>query len=282
MTSSTKERVYYAQNREDLILESFFGDVKKGFYVDVGACHPHVASVTKRFYLNGWRGINIEPQAALHQLFVLERKNDKNLNIGLSDKHKNVILRTYLYNRGLSTIDASLQANYSSNQKKNQTHLYEDTPIEVMTLKEVLKEQKPKIIHFLKVDVEGYEYEVLAGNDWSNFRPQVICIEANHIVKDWRPLLVKNRYSKEFSDGLNDYYVDTTTDRAKKFNYVDHVVLDLKGGISSDDYEASKGPESKSKQILKQKRIWNMEKHKLKIGQKLRLKLRTRSEKRYD
>jgi hypothetical protein len=89
----------------------------------------------------------------------------------------------------------------------------------------------------LKVDVEGHEYEVLAGNDWSRFRPEVICIEADHIIKDWRPLLRKNGYKLVFFDGLNEYYADSKTDRAKKFNFIKHVLLELKGGIAADDYE---------------------------------------------
>jgi FkbM family methyltransferase len=248
MGHRSADRVYYAQNREDLILESFFGDVKKGFYVDVGACHPHVASVTKKFYLNGWSGINIEPQQALHEMFVVERKRDINLNIGLSDTEATAVLRTYTHNRGLSTIDSKLIDDYEKHTG-NQTEHYEDTTVPMTSLKKILQEQKVKVIHFLKVDVEGYEFQVLNGNDWSKFRPQVICVEANHITIDWRPLLVKNNYSLEFFDGLNEYYVDTNTDRAKKFNYVDHVVIGLKGGIASDDYEHTRESEEKITQL---------------------------------
>jgi hypothetical protein len=42
----------------------------------------------------------------------------------------------------------------------------------------------------LKVDVEGLEYEVLIGNDWSKYRPEVICVEANHIDTDLTEFLV--------------------------------------------------------------------------------------------
>ncbi len=78
--------IYYSQNREDIILDSFFPDVEEGFYVDVGAYDPDHDSVTKLFYLKGWHGINIEPQEKRHQLFVKKRKRDTNLNIGISSK----------------------------------------------------------------------------------------------------------------------------------------------------------------------------------------------------
>jgi FkbM family methyltransferase len=238
-------RIYYAQNREDLILESFFGDVKNGFYVDVGACHPHVASVTKRFYLKGWRGINIEPQTNLYHLFEAERKRDINLNIGISDKDSTLTLRMYTDNQGLSTIAPDVKHEHES-RPGNKTERYEDVAIPVTTLQSVLQHHKPKTIHFLKVDVEGYEYEVLKGNDWTAFRPEVICVEANHVLRDWRPLLKKHGYGLVFFDGLNEYYADTKIDRAQKFKFVDHVVLDLKGGIAADDYDVL----SESKQAL--------------------------------
>jgi FkbM family methyltransferase len=230
------ERVYYAQNREDLILESFFGDTKTGFYVDVGACHPDVASVTKRFYLKGWHGINIEPQANLHGLFERDRKRDINLNIGISDSDTTLVLRTYVNNQGLSTIASEVKKEHES-VEGNKTEAYEDIPIKVTTLSKIFKQYKVESIQFLKVDVEGYEYEVLNGNDWAKFRPEVICIEANHIVKDWRHILENNSYEKVFFDGLNEYYADSSTNIKDKFDYVGHVVLGLKGGISADDLE---------------------------------------------
>ncbi len=229
-------RIYYAQNREDLILESFFPDIKNGFYVDVGACHPHIASVTKRFYLRGWRGINIEPQTVLYDLFDAERKRDINLNVGVSDKRKKVTLRTYIDNRGLSTTDPKMKEENAKNTE-NHTDRYEDVEVETLTLNDILRQNKVKSIQFLKVDVEGYEYEVLNGNDWSRYRPEVICIEANHVTKDWRPLLEKNRYKKVFFDGLNEYYVDLLANKTRQVDFVNHILLKLKGGVSADDYE---------------------------------------------
>lgn len=235
MNKLPDQRIYYAQNREDIILESFFGDMKKGFYVDVGACHPDDASVTKRFYLKGWHGINIEPQTNLHELFVRDRERDINLNIGVGDKKGSLTLRSYIYNQGLSSVVAAVMNEHESFASKSER--FEDVEIEIKTLEDIFKANRVKSIQFLKIDVEGYEYEVLAGNNWSKFRPEVLCIEANHIVKDWRPILAKNSYDHVFFDGLNEYYVDSNTDRAEKFHFVDHLLLKLRGGIAAEDYD---------------------------------------------
>jgi FkbM family methyltransferase len=233
------KKVFYSQNREDLILEAFFPDVEKGFYVDVGGYDPDVDSVTKLFYEKGWHGINVEPQPDRFKTFKKRRPKDINLNIGISNVQSNLTLRSY-ENQGLSTFSEKMQAEYAGSKDEG-TQKYTDITIEVKTLKEVFSEHKVKQIHFMKVDVEGLEYEVLEGNDWSKYRPEVVCIESNHIVKDWRGLLKDNGYSLVFNDGLNDYYTDKKTDRHKKFDYVNLLLLGKGGGLRYEDYQLVEG-----------------------------------------
>jgi FkbM family methyltransferase len=210
--------VSYAQNREDLILEGFFGDVEKGFYVDVGANHPIKHSVTKLFYQKGWRGIHIEPNNSLCAMLRFDRPEDTVLNVGVSDKEGALPFTEYA-NHGLSTFSESMQDEYS-HQKSVFTDTFHRYEVPVRPLADLFVEQKVKHIHFMKVDVEGYEYEVLAGNDWKKYHPEMICIESNHIVKDWRPLLAKQGYTLAFNDGLNDYYLAKESQaRAKQFSY---------------------------------------------------------------
>ena len=52
--------ISYAQNLEDVVLQRALR-APVGFYVDVGAASPSIASVTRHFYDHGWSGINIEP-----------------------------------------------------------------------------------------------------------------------------------------------------------------------------------------------------------------------------
>jgi len=201
-----KAIVSYAQNREDIILGGFFNNKKDGFYVDVGANHPTIHSVTKRFYDMGWTGINIEPNRHLFDLLKLERPRDRNLNTGISDKPGSLILRAYTKADGLSTFSKEMQNDYVKSKDKI-TDEYKDYKVYVVTLKDIFEENKVKTINFMKIDVEGFEYEVIKSNDWNKYRPEVICIEANHILKDWTKLLQDFKYTRVFFDGLNDYYV---------------------------------------------------------------------------
>ena len=78
--------VSYAQNFEDVILHRVLKEVKKGFYIDVGANDPVIDSVTKAFYDDGWHGINIEPVSEWFEKLQLVRPNDINLQTGVGAK----------------------------------------------------------------------------------------------------------------------------------------------------------------------------------------------------
>lgn len=212
-----KPLIYYGQNQEDIILSAFFPDIEKGFYVDVGACDPIKYSVTKLFYEKGWSGINIEPQEEQYKKLVKDRKRDINLNVGIGDKNSEMHLRVY-ENESLSTFSREVKEEYKS-IKERKSLKYTDKPVEVQTLKAVLESNTVSQIHFLKVDVEGLEYSVLKGNDWTQFRPEVICIEANNMVKseNWRKLLIDVGYKICYFDGLNEYYTEKNSARVELF-----------------------------------------------------------------
>src|SRR4051812_44497014 len=75
----------WAQEGEDLVLRRFFEGQKKGFYVDVGAHHPHQYSNTFWFYRRGWRGINIDAMPGCMEGFEQHRPGDVNLELAVSD-----------------------------------------------------------------------------------------------------------------------------------------------------------------------------------------------------
>jgi hypothetical protein len=71
----------------------------------------------------------------------------------------------------------------------------------------------PPHIHFLKIDVEGFEKNVLKGMDFVNFRPWILLIEATKPntqetnYHHWEPLVLSSNYSFAYYDGLNRFYV---------------------------------------------------------------------------
>lgn len=222
-----------AQNREDLYLYALIGHIKKGFYIDVGANHADLHSVTKLYYDNGWSGINIEPNPILHKQLQLKRRRDTNLNVGASDKSGMLSFRTYPNQDGLSTFSDAIKTLHEKEGLE-----YEDSIVSVKKLSTILKENKVKTIDFMKIDVEGYEVEVINGNDWEKYRPKVLVIEAT-VRHKLKPLMKSLDYRLEFFDGLNNYYVDNRlAEEITIHNYAGRV---LGGGVYSlREYDALK------------------------------------------
>jgi FkbM family methyltransferase len=190
----------YAQYNEDIVLLALFPEVKKGFYVDVGANYPTIDSVTKLFYDKGWSGINIEPIKSLYEQLKKERPLDINLHLGVGDKKSELEFFENVTRPGHS----SFKSTEAGRDKFDEVQSYK---VKVDTLKSILMKNKVKHIHFLKIDVEGFEQSVIVGNDWTLFRPEVICIESNHRSESWKNKLTINKYKLFLNDGLNEYYV---------------------------------------------------------------------------
>lgn len=194
----------YAQDMEDVILDKLLSNVEEGFYIDIGANSPDVYSVTKLFYEKGWTGINIEPLPDMYKELCLCRPRDINLNIGIGEYPGTMTL--YLDGMG-STLSAMV---VSDNHLENNKTI----KIEVHTLGEVLHKYVDKAIHFIKIDVEGFERQVLNGMDW-NYRPWIFCIESTKpgteipSHKEWEYIMFENDYELVKVHGINRYYMDS-------------------------------------------------------------------------
>jgi FkbM family methyltransferase len=200
--------ISYAQNSEDVLLWRALGHVQNGFYIDVGANDPEEHSVTKAFYDAGWRGISIEPLPSFHQAFLDARPRDVNLAIAAGSSNGELSLYDTPDVRGWASPDQTV-----AEMHRAHGHTVEEITVPVRTLASVCEEHVRGEIHFLKVDVEGFEGEVLRGMDFARWRPWVLVIEAtlpgsretNHA--SWEQLVTGQRYRFAWFDGLNRYYV---------------------------------------------------------------------------
>ncbi len=197
--------ISYAQNFEDVMLWRALRTVERGFYIDVGAQHPDIDSVTRAFYDRGWRGLNIEPVPDYHARLCAARPLDVSLRLALgrtaSFGRLHVIAGT-----GLSTTDDALARQHGA------AYDVRTQDVEVQTLAQVCESYAPPVIHFLKIDVEGAEEAVLQGADFTRFRPWLVVVEATapgttvQTHEPWEYLLLEAEYSFVWFDGLNRFY----------------------------------------------------------------------------
>lgn len=201
--------VSYAQNFEDVILWRALKNIQHGFYVDVGAQHPVVDSVSKGFYEQGWRGIHIEPVPQWAALLRQDRPDETVLELAIGERSGTLELDV-IPDTGLST---AVHA-HSERHLAERGFLHQPIRVPCLTLDDALRDLVTKReIHWLKIDVEGLEEAVFTGWNADTIRPWIIVVEAtvpgsqepDYAV--WEPLLTGAGYTFVYFDGLNRFYV---------------------------------------------------------------------------
>lgn len=199
--------VSYAQNREDVVLWRALNHIPKGLYIDVGANDPVQDSITKAFYDVGWSGINIEPLPDEFAKLADARPRDVNLQVAISSSVGHLNLWDFGV-RGWATGSPKVYE-----QRISEGHSAETITVAVRTLTDICEEFVDSDIHFLKIDVEGMEDDVIDSIDLTVFRPWVIVIEATQpdtakIAKSsFDRKIINFGYRRAQFDGLNIFYV---------------------------------------------------------------------------
>ena len=199
----------YAQHLEDYHLASVFGDQREGFYIDVGAGHPVADNVSCWFYQRGWRGVVVEPQPGLIELYASIRPRDIRECCVLGEAVGEVDFHDVERLHGFSTIVPEFAESAVGFGAR-----YATRKVPMKTLASICAAYAVPRIDFLKVDVEGAEAQVLRGGDWTAHRPRVVVCEAlapgslAENWRDWEPFLIERNYEFVLFDGLNRFYVD--------------------------------------------------------------------------
>lgn len=201
-------RLSYAQNLEDAHLELMFAGEPAGIYVDVGGGHPVADNVTFWLYLRGWRGLVVEPQAALADAYRHIRPRDT-VFCGLAgsrDGESEFHLVQGLH--GLSSMVRSV-----AEEARRFGAATTTTRAPIRRLDRLIGEAGLERIDLLKIDVEGAESEVLAGIDLTRVRPRVLVVEAVNPATPgtetapWEAVLAAAGYEFAMFDRLNRFYV---------------------------------------------------------------------------
>mgnify|MGYP002830234302 FL=1 len=162
----------YAMFGEDLVINNFFKNKRKGIYIDIGCYHPLDGSNTYLLYKKGWKGINVDINKYSIDLFNIARKRDQNYNYAISNISKKV--RVY-YRKKINMLNTINKKSAIKNFKKGFSSSY----INSITLNSLLNfsKFKGKKIDFLNLDVEGNELKVLKSLNFTTYKPKVICVE---------------------------------------------------------------------------------------------------------
>lgn len=170
------QKVSYSQSGEDLIVKFIFDilGITNPTYIDIGAHHPYFISNTALFYENGSTGINIEPDPILFKDFLIHKKNDVNLNIGIGVL--DAVLDFYIISS--STLSTFSKEDAYGYEKEGDFRIKSIEKIKVNTLSNILDKYSNGIFpQFLSIDAEGVDEVIIKSIDFEKNFPIVICIE---------------------------------------------------------------------------------------------------------
>ena len=204
--------ISYAQNFEDIMLWRALRHVSNGFYIDVGAQHPRIDSVSRLFYEKGWRGMHIEAQLQYALLLQQDRPDEIVLPVAISDRSGVMVFyEVPIGGGGLSTGDQTIA---EVHRLQNHLEVHEIvTP--TLTLDDVFLQIGARDIHWLKIDVEGMEGQVIDGWTMETVKPWILVIESTFPMTEtpthegWERKVLSRGYCHAYWDGLNRFYVAT-------------------------------------------------------------------------
>ncbi len=164
-----------------------------GFYIDVGAMDPVIASVTKAFYERGWHGINIEPSEEYSQKLQSERPHDINLATAVGREPGSICFYEVAH-----TGDSTTNPEYAQRRSEAGCQVTR-REVPCTTLDRICADYGVATVHFLKIDVEGSERGVLEGFSFETVRPWLVVVEATEpnsereVFAEWEDLLLAPR-----------------------------------------------------------------------------------------
>jgi len=151
----------YALYAEDAIISgisSRFG-IPIRHYIDVGANMPIAGNATFTFYQDGSTGCLVEPNIVNVKALRKIRNRDYILQVGVSDEEHNDMYMDYYEfpkRNTLNTFDKE-----RAKEVENMGYLCHTTKIRMMSLNSIIKLWGQRVIDYISIDVEKYEWNVL-------------------------------------------------------------------------------------------------------------------------
>lgn len=167
----------YSQSGEDLIIDFIFNaiGITHPSYIDIGAHDPFKLNNTAIFYERGCRGINIEPDPELFNNFLIHRKGDINLNIGIGNKKSTLDF----YKISVPTLNTFSKKEAENYAKEGNFKIEKVIPVQVEIISDIIKKYSKGIYpDFLTLDAEGIDEIVIHSIDFEKSFPKIICVES--------------------------------------------------------------------------------------------------------
>jgi FkbM family methyltransferase len=188
----------FRQEVEDQVLDEYFADKDRGYFIEIGAFHPELLSQSKRLEDKGWTGLMIEPLQE-HAQRIRDKRASKVVQVACGSPAQHETSMHIGRLGGMSTLRSD---RFEEDRRYN-----EFETVRVVTLNSILETEKPRSIEFISIDVEGAEMDVLAGFDIDRWKPPLVLIEDHIENDDIHRFMKAHKYKRVRRTGDNSWYV---------------------------------------------------------------------------
>lgn len=215
---SNSIRFSFSQFGEDRLIETLmsilFGKDYPFTYLEVGTNHPCQRNNTYLAYINGSKGVVVEPNKLFSEVIPLLRPSDVFCNCGVSfDGSSQATYYDFGSSSGVNTFNPALA---SIREQDKTLQLKQKVVIPLVDINELVRKHfADKTLDLLSIDCEGYDFDVLKSFDFSTCRPKMICIEVdktnthriygNHTINEF---MTSRDYAFAATTVINNIYVD--------------------------------------------------------------------------
>jgi FkbM family methyltransferase len=202
----------FSQLGQDLIVVNSYGRMRDGFFVEIGASDGIEFSDTYLLETKyNWTGICVEPIPKRYEELSKNRPNSSCCNDAIyseSTKVKFDIANRYDLLSGISK--------HIDTHKRDVDSDKTEIEVNTITLNTLLEQYNaPSFIHYMSLDTEGSELEILKSFDFKRYTFGLIDVEHNFVEprrSEIRKLLLANGYEYIEENKWDDCYKHKTVD----------------------------------------------------------------------
>jgi FkbM family methyltransferase len=178
--------MFYSQDKQDEYLETnVFKGFKNGIFMDIGA-HDGI-TINNTIYFeknNNWTGVNVEPIKTIYDKLVLNRPQCININCAVSNTDGTA---DFICNTGYTEMISGLKDNFDprhfdrlERENRQMGSTTEFITVNTKRVETICDEHNISHIHYLSIDVEGAEFDVIKSINFDKVYIDVIGFENNY------------------------------------------------------------------------------------------------------
>jgi FkbM family methyltransferase len=168
-------------------------------YLDVGASDPVVLSNTMIMYQRGAKGVLVEPDSIMANKLRSRRPRDVVVNSAVAFDERRAATLIRLYPSAFNTFSEAQaeQVVAASAGWASQLSIVGRAEVKLVPINEIIERHLDGVApHFLSIDAESVDFEILQSLDFARFKPWIICIEKSRSMAEFDALLGTKGYRR--------------------------------------------------------------------------------------